>query len=206
MKTLFTFHCKSETVFIENDTSFNLGNLKVDIKRSDKRDLNIHLNVLTPGDFKEIPLEIEEALVFIREFLEFTHGDFKIIRGLDLYTRIPENDEQKAILENTPHGCVMRVVEVSQPVNLKVDLLNKADKFYPALKLISHFNAGERSESIITKYLNYFKIIEDRFYSGRGKLKDVLKSQRESNPSTELRAPLLYSFQAIFSRPIESDN
>lgn len=179
MKTLFVFHGYSKTIFIESETLFKLGNYKVTIKRSSGKDTNIQIDILAEGEFNEVPIEVEEALIFLKEFLNFVHGDFKISRGLDIFTKIPDNDEEKARLGDTPHGCVMRVEEMPNPVNINVELLNKIDKFYPTLRLISQFNAGNASSSPIAKYLNYFKIIEDSYYKGKGKLKECLKAQQE---------------------------
>lgn len=178
MKTLFTFHGNSKIISIEKATfTFKLGNYQITIKRSRGIDTNIQIDILANGEFNEVPIEVEEALIYLREFLEFIHGDFKIFRGLDLFTRIPENNEEKARLGNAPHGCVMRVEEIPNPVNINEELLSKIDRFYPTLRLISQFNAGEASSSPIAKYLNYFKIIEDSYYKGRGKLKECLKGQ-----------------------------
>lgn len=179
MKTLFSFKCQSEELNIDNVLSFKLGAFDIEISPPDPKSYLIDLTILSSGEFHEIPLEIEEALIFIENFIKYTHCDFKISRGRGEMTLVPENDVEKAKVGDGLHSFRMWVQEQPRGVFMKKEVVQNMGKFYPARRLMSQFNVAEDSKSEINKYLSFFKIIEDSFYSGRGKLKTVLKSQNK---------------------------
>ena len=176
MKTLFEFKWRSDALLLGENFQFKIGLNDVEIKVNGPQSIEGDLTILSPGEFTRIPLEIEETLVYIEDFMEYIHGHFKLSKGMEVMTNIPENDEEKERLGDTPHSAVMHFQESPNRIGIEKELVRNIESFLPALKYISLFNSAENSNSQIHKFLNYFKIIEDSFYSGRQKLKDTLKT------------------------------
>ena len=134
----------------------------------------------SPQETKEFAFNLAGL---VAERTSFTHGDFRILGGLILYKRIPENPQEKAEFGDSPFGIEMKLIEDIPLDKFESNALQGAPIDIAWLPLIAQFNEAKRISRPILRFLEFFKIIESLTHvkNESRKLKPVLSS------STKLR-------------------
>ena len=186
MKTEWRFHYETKDFFFEKEHKYmgQTGDLKLDDAIHPQR-LSFEIRIVPDNPYKKsgvdqtgsfyltLPLPYEKAkphaaalAKMIAERISFESGEFRLLGGMIVCKRIPENPEEEKEVGDKSYAVEMHLVEVvgAAPFDSK-GFIEKSNLIMD-IGLVSQHNAAKKATNPIDKFLGFFKIIEKQFTSG----------------------------------------
>ncbi|MCW5198667.1 hypothetical protein VU06_02840 [Desulfobulbus sp. F3] len=98
-------------------------------------------------------------------------GYMVIMGGLVGWEQLPENEEERELIGNTPFGLEMLLEEVAESPYFNPASINRYTSSKEYARLMEQFNEANQSRTLVDKFLGYFRIVEFLYYNYGGKKK-----------------------------------
>lgn len=149
----------------------------------------LHLTVRgTPERFSPF---VERVAAEVAEHLAFYYDGLRLLGGMIFAERIPENDEERTAIGDTPHAVKASFVEADPPRRFDREHLRSFPYSLGFGRLLRQFAAARASDNMIDSYLNMFKVVETLYHRGK------LNAREALSRSDEFRRLLRRSFQMV---------
>jgi hypothetical protein len=161
------------------------------------------LHVTVRGTPEKFSPFVERVAAEVAEHLAFYYDGLRLLGGMIFAERIPENEEERAAIGDTPHSVKASFIEADPPRSINREHLRSFPYSLGFGRLLRQFAAARASDNTIDSYLNMFKVVETLYHRGKLKARDAL------NQSEEFRRLLRGSFQMVVNgkpeEPTEED-
>ncbi|GJL93573.1 hypothetical protein [Hyphococcus sp.] len=138
------------------------------------------LHIEMPGDSAETKQKAIFVAVSVSQKIEFDHGSMKVHSAFITGKHIPETDQEKQQVKDSPYFAEARLIEVRPPETLPNNAIGALVANPKTSRLISTFNAARAARSPIDRFTGYFKVIEDIYSKSKsGSILNALKASQE---------------------------
>lgn len=162
------------------------------------------IRILMPGS----PEETEELAGYLAtslaERIGFERGSLKVMAGLVTAERIPETQEERDTIRDTPYFARVRLVEHLGTPPFEAGSIGQSSLRPDLTPLLAQFNAAKSSARPCDRLLGLFKVLES-LYCDPNRPKQALRSLQQNNELYQLARENLSRRDTPIGEPISRE-
>lgn len=184
MKTKWHFHFQTTNFVFKKEHKFIGSANGLNLNRIDNLPEKLNLEIcISPNKISNnissnqtgvlyitVPLAQDKAKLIINNLalllshkISFNHGNFKLLAGMITCENIPETLEEKKDIGDTPFNVEVSLLEVIDSPNFDSKEFAEISHAQVDMQLVIQHNQAKKTENPITKFLEFYKILESKF-------------------------------------------